>query len=152
MRSCCMSKLWNMARIAWDSFWLLLGVSGGIHDGVATPPMQSSAHDNHMIHTRIGYIKLKLHVNSQTRYAINEAYPLRCISCQFRCYRNKSSVVVEMGNRLTTIDMGRKLGDCAHFRRELRAWGCAPFGGELGSHLTQCRLGRGLPPYQAASW
>ena len=24
--------------------------------------------------------------------------------------------------------------------------------GELGPHLTQCRLGRGLPPYQVASW
>jgi len=23
---------------------------------------------------------------------------------------------------------------------------------ELGPHLTQCRLGRGLPPYQMASW
>jgi len=29
---------------------------------------------------------------------------------------------------------------------------CAPFLGELGPHLTQCRLGRGLPPYQVASW
>ena len=28
-----------------------------------------------------------------------------------------------------------------------------PFwGGELGLHLTQCHLGRGLPPYQVASW
>ena len=36
--------------------------------------------------------------------------------------------------------MGRKLG------------GCAPFGGELGPHLTQCRLGQGLPPYQVGSW
>jgi len=31
-------------------------------------------------------------------------------------------------------------------------WGCcAPFRGELGSHLTQCCLGRGLPLYQVAS-
>jgi len=30
--------------------------------------------------------------------------------------------------------------------------GCAPFRGELGPHLTQCRLGRGVPPYQVASW
>jgi len=30
-------------------------------------------------------------------------------------------------------------------------WG-APLGkGELGFHLTQCRIGRGLPPYQVAS-
>ena len=42
---------------------------------------------------------------------------------------------------LATIDMGRESGAC-----------CAPFrGGELGPHLTQCRLGRGLPPYQVAS-
>ena len=38
--------------------------------------------------------------------------------------------------------MDRKLGE-----------GCAPFWGrELGPHLTQCRLGQGLPPYQMASW
>jgi len=50
---------------------------------------------------------------------------------------DKSSAVAEMGDRFATIDMGRKLGDC-----------CAPFhgAGELGPHLTQCRLGRGLPP------
>jgi len=31
-------------------------------------------------------------------------------------------------------------------------WGLYPFwGGELGPHLTQCVLGRGLPLYQAAS-
>jgi len=36
--------------------------------------------------------------------------------------------------------MGRKLGICPFFG-----------GGELGPHLTQCRLGRGLPPYQVAS-
>ena len=41
---------------------------------------------------------------------------------------------------LATTDNGRKLG------------GCAPLGeGELGHHLTQCRVGRRLPPYQAAS-
>jgi len=39
-----------------------------------------------------------------------------------------------MGDRLATIDMGRKLG----------IW--PPFlGGEGWPHLTQCRLGRGLP-------
>ena len=27
-----------------------------------------------------------------------------------------------------------------------------PFLGELGLYLTQCCLGRGLPPYQVASW
>jgi len=31
--------------------------------------------------------------------------------------------------------------------------GLCPFrGGELVSHLTQCRVNRGLPPYQVASW
>jgi len=37
-------------------------------------------------------------------------------------------------NRLATTDIGRKLGECA------------PLGeGELGPHLTQCRVGQGLP-------
>jgi len=32
-------------------------------------------------------------------------------------------------------------------------WGAVPpLGGELGPHLTQSRLGRGLPPYQVASY
>jgi len=43
-----------------------------------------------------------------------------------------------MGDRLATVDMGRKLG-------------AVPFG-ELGPHVTQCGLGRGLPSYQVASW
>ena len=38
-------------------------------------------------------------------------------------------------SRLATIDMGQKLGGCALL-------------GELGPHLTQCVLGRGLPPDQ----
>ena len=53
---------------------------------------------------------------------------------------NKSSAVAEMGDRLATTDMGRKEG--------------APVplpGGELGPHLTQCGLGRGLLQYQVAS-
>jgi len=29
-------------------------------------------------------------------------------------------------------------------------WGCAPFLGELGSHLTQCGLGPCLPPCQVS--
>jgi len=41
-----------------------------------------------------------------------------------------------------------------HNRHEPKIGGCAPFlrQGELRSHLTQCRLGRGLPPYHMASW
>jgi len=54
------------------------------------------------------------------------------------CY--KFSAVAEMGDRLVTIDMSRKLGGCAPFGRE-----------ELGPHVTQCGLGRGLPSYQVAS-
>jgi len=43
-----------------------------------------------------------------------------------------------MGDRLATIDMSRKSGGTA-----------VPLSvEELGHHLTQCRLGRGLPPYQ----
>jgi len=42
-------------------------------------------------------------------------------------------------NRLATIDMGQKLGAVPLLRDE------------LGPHLTQRRLGRGLPPYQLAS-
>jgi len=38
--------------------------------------------------------------------------------------------------------------------RKPRNWGAAvPLSvGELGPHLTQCGLGRGLPTYQVASW
>ena len=44
-------------------------------------------------------------------------------------------------SRLVTTDIGRKLER-----------GCTLLGeGDLGPHLTQCRLGRGLPPYQVAS-
>jgi len=46
-----------------------------------------------------------------------------------------STAVAEMGDRLATTYMGRKLGRAV------------PLSGELGPHLTQCRLGRGLPPY-----
>jgi len=56
-------------------------------------------------------------------------------------FHNKSSTVAEMGDRLATIDMGRKVGAAVLL-----------FVGELGPHLTQCSLGRGLPLYQVASW
>jgi len=45
-----------------------------------------------------------------------------------------------MGDRLATIGMDRKVG--AAVPLSLR--------GELGPHLTQCCLGRGLPAYQMA--
>ena len=54
---------------------------------------------------------------------------------------NKNSAVAEMGDRLATINIGRK------WRGLIR-----PFlWGELGPHLTQCRLVGGLPPYQVVS-
>jgi len=47
--------------------------------------------------------------------------------CQLTCLK-KVLAASEMGDRLATIDMGRKFG--------------APFGWEeLGPHLTQCGLG-----------
>jgi len=48
---------------------------------------------------------------------------------------------LDPSSRLATIDMGHKLGVL-----------CPLFGeGELGPHLTQCRVDRGLPPYQVTS-
>jgi len=63
--------------------------------------------------------------------------------CLSRQLLYKSSAVVEMGDRLATIGMDRLT----------EKWGAAiPFSvRELGSYLTQCRLGRALPPYQVAS-
>jgi len=60
--------------------------------------------------------------------------------CQEVTTNNKCSAVAEMGDRLATIDTGRKLGA-----------GVVPLLGELGPHLIQCGLGRGLPSYQVAS-
>jgi len=53
---------------------------------------------------------------------------------------SKSSAVAEMGDRLATVDMERKVGAAVPLSA-----------GELGPHLTQYRLGRGLLPYQVAS-
>jgi len=49
---------------------------------------------------------------------------------------------LDPSSRFATTDMGRKLGSGLRplFVEE-----------ELGSHPTQCCLGRGLPPYQVAS-
>ena len=38
-----------------------------------------------------------------------------------------------------------------HSRHGPKTGGCALLGKELGSHLTQRRVGRGLPPYQITS-
>ena len=50
----------------------------------------------------------------------------------------KCSAASEMDDHFATIDMGRKLGEMCPFFLG---------GGELGPHLTQCGLGRGLHPY-----
>jgi len=50
----------------------------------------------------------------------------------------KSLAVAEMGDRLATIDMGRKLG------------AVPPFGGGAGFPSSTMWPGRGLPPYQVA--
>ena len=50
---------------------------------------------------------------------------------------NNNWEVTEMGDRLATIDM-RNIPSYTDM-------------GELGPHLTQCGLGRGLRPYQVAS-
>jgi len=41
-------------------------------------------------------------------------------------YNNKSSAFAEMGDRLATLDIGRKVGEGC----------CAPFRGQIGPHLT----------------
>jgi len=47
---------------------------------------------------------------------------------------------------------GRLSGHNRHGPKKLGGRLCPPFGeGELGPHITQCRLGR-LPPYQVAPW
>jgi len=53
---------------------------------------------------------------------------------------NTCSAVAQMGDRLATIDMGRKEVGAA-----------VPLSvGKMSPHLTQCGLGRDLPPYQVA--
>jgi len=54
---------------------------------------------------------------------------------------NKNSAVAEMGDRLATIDVGRKVGRGA---MHLSVWGA-------GSPYNTMSLGRRLPPYQVAS-
>jgi len=82
----------------------------------------------------LGYVRFKFHIVlfGRLNYLL--------MTCPV-FYRRKCSAVAEMGDRLATIDMGQKVGAAVPL-----------FGkGELDSHLTQCRLGRSLPPYQVAS-
>ena len=75
-------------------------------------------------------------MGSSTRAAMD---PMANNPCMILKY--KSSAVAEMGDHLATLDMGRKVVGAA-----------VPLSvGELGLHLTQCRLGRGIAPYQVAS-
>jgi len=53
---------------------------------------------------------------------------------------NNSSVVAEMGDRLATIDMGRREEGAAV---PLSGWGAGP-------HQTECSLVRDLPPYEVS--
>ena len=62
---------------------------------------------------------------------------------QHKINTNKNSAVAEMGDR-ARAKWAEKWGRCCASFRNWR---------ELGFHLTQCRLGRGLlPPYQVVSW
>ena len=61
-------------------------------------------------------------------FAVLEYYlDLHCFRHWHKC--NKCSAVAEMGDRLATLDMVRKLGAYAPL-------------GELGPNVTQCGLGR----------
>ena len=61
----------------------------------------------------------------------------------------------DSSSRLATVDMGRSLyGRRLACVRKPRKWGglmCPLRLGEMGPHLTQCGLGRGLSAYQVAS-
>jgi len=54
---------------------------------------------------------------------------------------NKSSADTKMGDHLATTDRAKKWGLLCPFPWE-----------QLDPHLTQCCLGRGLPPYHVVSW
>jgi len=64
-----------------------------------------------------------------------------CLHTNKDIYNYESSAVAEMGGRLATLDIGRKVGAAVSIY----------VGGKLGLHLTKCGLGQGLPPYQVAS-
>jgi len=77
-------------------------------------------------------------VNSVTFYASNQLF----VTWTVTITRHQLIFLKhEMGDRLAAIDIGRKVGIAVPL-----------YVGELGLYVTQCRLGRGLPPYQVASW
>jgi len=77
-----------------------------------------------------------LPASSLPLYGNRPSYSVPCVCMIW----HKCSAVAKMGDRLVTVDMGRKLGDKP-------LWG-----GELGPHLTQCGQGPGLPACQVSSW
>jgi len=87
--------------------------------------------------------------HSYTNGLLNNIHPMMWASfrslvkryLQWMTVTNKSSAVAEMGDRLATLDMGRKVGGC-----------CAPSAGRAGSPSNTLCLGRGLCPHQVASW
>jgi len=83
--------------------------------------------DNYFTYLKIG--------GQQSGYMVSRAFT-------WGLKQELSSSVVEMGDRLATIDMGRNVGAAVPLS----------VAGGGGLHLTQCGLGRGLPPYQVASW
>jgi len=80
-----------------------------------------------------------MHTKYKTVFFLNSNNDPQCAHAYTR-RNNKSSAVAEMGDHLATTDMGRKVGERA------------AVGGSSVPHLTQCVLGRGLTPYQVASW
>ena len=89
------------------------------------------------------YCPVVFYFNVFFLFAINfvifnlRATTLLNLNLNLKIKNNKCSAEAEMGDRLVTIDMDRKLG-------------AVPLGG-LGPHVAQCGLGRGLPSYQVAS-
>ena len=87
---------------------------------------------------------LILSVPSQVSHVFNDWLRLQVMPANMQ--RNvslyNSSAVAEMGDCLTTIDMNRKVGHGA---------AVSLFVGELGPHLTQYGVARGLFWYQVAS-
>jgi len=73
---------------------------------------------------------------------VQQSFAFHNVQANYHCYceehrtinANKSPAVAEMGDRLATVDMDRKVGGR-----------CPPLGGgELYPHLTHCGLGRSL--------
>jgi len=66
------------------------------------------------------------------------------------------SITMWPGPRATSVPSGILIHPAVwHNRHGPKSWGCcAPYfwGRWVTPHLTHCRRGRGLPPYQVASW